>query len=60
VYPLPLPPAAESVSAPRGGTLAVAGEIATPAVTPTARVATFPSESTTWTTSETSPVAPAA
>ena len=59
IYPVPLPPEAVKAWVPRGGTVAVAGEMVTPAVTVTLRVAVFPSESITWTTSVTLPVDPA-
>jgi hypothetical protein len=60
LHPTPLPPVAANVSAPRGGVVAEGGEtIETPAVTVTLRVARFPSESVTCTTSVTVPVGPA-
>ena len=59
VYPVPLPPEAVNAWLPLGGKVAVAGEMVTPAVTVTLRVAVFPSESVTWTTSVTLPVDPA-
>src|SRR5690348_1350513 len=59
VKPVPLPPAAAKVMLPLVVTLAVAGEIETPAVTATFLVAVFPSDSVTWTVSVTPPVAPA-
>jgi hypothetical protein len=57
--PVPLPPAAVNVRLALGASVAVAGVIDTPAVTVMLTVAVFPSESTTWTTSVTLPVAPA-
>ncbi len=57
--PVPLPPLAVKVRLPLGGVEAVAGEMLTSAATVTLRVATFPSESTTWTMSVTPPVGPA-
>jgi hypothetical protein len=58
-YPVPLPPLAVKLTGARESTLEDDGVIVTPAVTPTVRVATLPTESVTWTTSETSGVAPA-
>src|SRR5512137_640024 len=48
VKPLPLPPDAVNAWLPLGATVAVAGEMAIPAVTVTLRVAVLPSESVTW------------
>ncbi len=57
--PIPLPPLAVRVRLPLGGVETIAGEMLTPAVTVMLCVATFPAESTTWTTSVTPPVKPA-
>ena len=57
--PVPLPPAAVKVPAPRGGKLSVLGLTLTAAVTVTVAVALLPSESVAVTASVTPPVTPA-
>ena len=57
--PVPLPPLALKLCAPRGATAAAAGDRLIPGPTVTVAVAVVPTPSVTWITSVTLPVAPA-